>query len=282
MLAKGLRTADIYSAGTTKVGTKEMGAALGLKPRARIRSFASIGSEPSIMLTGPAYAAEKALKKAGMSVHDIDLFEVNEAFAAVPMRFAEVLGIDPARINVNGGAIAMGHPLGATGAIILGRSGCRSAYQTGRGSIMVRSRHTFEQRGERRSIVLTEIPYQQGKNALVEKIAEAAKEKRIEGISDIRDESNREGVRIVIEIKRDAAANVILSTLFKLTPLQTSYGINNVALSKGRPKILNLRDLISKAIQQKNRGAMLVNQFEHQGKKALQAVQQAICRNCNL
>jgi len=94
--------------------------AAGLRPRARIRAFAEIGSEPTIMLTGPAYAAEKALKKAGMSVHDIDLFEVNEAFAAVPMRFAEVLGIDPARINVNGGAIAMGHPLGATGAIILG------------------------------------------------------------------------------------------------------------------------------------------------------------------
>jgi len=102
------------------IGSKAAGAAAGLRPRARIRAFAEIGSEPTIMLTGPAYAAEKALKKAGMSVHDIDLFEVNEAFAAVPMRFAEVLGIDPARINVNGGAIAMGHPLGATGAIILG------------------------------------------------------------------------------------------------------------------------------------------------------------------
>ena len=102
------------------IGSKAAGVAAGLRPRARIRAFAEIGSEPTIMLTGPAYAAEKALKKAGMSVHDIDLFEVNEAFAAVPMRFAEVLGIDPARINVNGGAIAMGHPLGATGAIILG------------------------------------------------------------------------------------------------------------------------------------------------------------------
>ncbi|GAA3267066.1 hypothetical protein GCM10020258_36860 [Sphingomonas yabuuchiae] len=92
-----------------------------------------------------------------------------------------------------------------TGALILGRSGARSAYQTGRGSIIVRSRHEIEEmRGDRRAIVLTEIPYQQGKNALVEKIAEAAKEKRIEGISDIRDESNREGVRIVIDLKRDA------------------------------------------------------------------------------
>jgi acetyl-CoA C-acetyltransferase len=101
-------------------GTKEMGAALGLKPRARIRSFASVGSEPSIMLTGPSYAAEKALKRAGMKVADIDLFELNEAFAAVVLRFMQVLDVAHDRMNVNGGAIAMGHPLGATGAMILG------------------------------------------------------------------------------------------------------------------------------------------------------------------
>ena len=101
-------------------GTREMGAALGLKPRARIRSFASIGSEPSIMLTGPSYAAEKALKRAGMKVTDIDLFELNEAFAAVVLRFMQVLDVSHDRMNVNGGAIAMGHPLGATGAMILG------------------------------------------------------------------------------------------------------------------------------------------------------------------
>ena len=101
-------------------GTKEMGAALGLKPRARIRSFASIGSEPSIMLTGPSYAAEKALRRAGMKVGDIDLFELNEAFAAVVLRFMQVLEVSHDRMNVNGGAIAMGHPLGATGAMILG------------------------------------------------------------------------------------------------------------------------------------------------------------------
>src|SRR3546814_12828965 len=92
-----------------------------------------------------------------------------------------------------------------TGALILGRSGARSAYQTGRGSIIVRSRHVIEEnRGDRRSIVLTEIPFQQGKNALVEKIADAAKDKRIEGVSDIRDESNRLGVRLGIDLKRDA------------------------------------------------------------------------------
>ena len=101
-------------------GTKEMGERLGLKPRARIRSFASIGSEPAIMLTGPSYAAEKALKRAGMSVADIDLFELNEAFAAVVLRFMQVLRVGHEKLNVNGGAIALGHPLGATGAMILG------------------------------------------------------------------------------------------------------------------------------------------------------------------
>ena len=101
-------------------GTKEMGERLGLKPRARIRSFASVGSEPAIMLTGPSYATEKALKRAGMNVGDIDLFELNEAFAAVVLRFMQVLNVSHDKMNVNGGAIAMGHPLGATGAMILG------------------------------------------------------------------------------------------------------------------------------------------------------------------
>ena len=101
-------------------GTREVGAAQGLKARARVRAFASIGSEPSIMLTGPSYAAEKALKRAGMNPGDIDLFEVNEAFAAVVLRFMQALGVPHDKVNVNGGAIAMGHPLGATGAMILG------------------------------------------------------------------------------------------------------------------------------------------------------------------
>ena len=102
------------------VGSKEFGERAGLKPRARIRAFASIGSEPTIMLTGPAPASEKALKRAGMSVNDIDLYELNEAFAAVVLRYMQKLGIPHDKINVNGGAIAMGHPLGATGAMILG------------------------------------------------------------------------------------------------------------------------------------------------------------------
>ena len=102
------------------IGSKEAGGRADLKPRARIRAYASTGSEPTIMLTGPSYAAEKALKRAGMTKDDIDLWELNEAFAAVVLRFMEVLDIDHSDINVNGGAIAMGHPLGATGAMILG------------------------------------------------------------------------------------------------------------------------------------------------------------------
>src|SRR5690606_29294727 len=98
------------------IGTKEMGEKYGLKPRARIKGMASIGSEPTIMLTGPSFATEKVLKKLGMAVSDIDLYELNEAFAAVVLRYMQALDIPYDKINVNGGAIALGHPLGATGA----------------------------------------------------------------------------------------------------------------------------------------------------------------------
>jgi acetyl-CoA C-acetyltransferase len=110
----------VDGASAVLIGSAEAGKQLGLKPRARIRSFASIGSEPTIMLTGPSYAAEKALKLAGMKAGDIDLYELNEAFASVVLRFMEVMKVPHDKMNVNGGAIAMGHPLGATGAMILG------------------------------------------------------------------------------------------------------------------------------------------------------------------
>jgi acetyl-CoA C-acetyltransferase len=110
----------VDGAAAVLIGNSAMAQRLGVKPRARIRAFATVGSEPSIMLTGPSYAAEKALKRAGMKVSDIDLFELNEAFAAVVMRFMDVLAVPHEKMNVNGGAIAMGHPLGATGAMILG------------------------------------------------------------------------------------------------------------------------------------------------------------------
>jgi acetyl-CoA C-acetyltransferase len=110
----------VDGAGIVLVGSKEFGERAGLKPRARIRAYANIGSEPTIMLTAPAACSDKALKNAGMSRKDIDLWELNEAFASVVMRFQNVMDIPDDQINVNGGAIAMGHPLGATGAMILG------------------------------------------------------------------------------------------------------------------------------------------------------------------
>jgi DNA gyrase subunit A len=132
-----------------------------------------------------------------------------------------------------------------TGAMILGTAGAKSAYATGRGSIIMRSRYVIEEgRGDRRSIVLTEIPFQTGKNGLVEKIAEAAKDKRIEGVADMRDESNREGVRIVIDLKRDATPDVVLNQLWRHTPAQSSFPANMLAIRGGRPELLNLKDMI--------------------------------------
>ncbi|MFN5364055.1 MAG: DNA gyrase subunit A [Bacteroidota bacterium] len=137
-----------------------------------------------------------------------------------------------------------------TGGIIFGLSGVREGLRTGRGRCVVRAKTEIETdtRGHE-AIIVTEIPYQVNKAMLIAKIAELVNEKKILGISDVRDESNREGVRVVIEVKRDAAANVILSQLYKLTPLQTSYGINNIALVNGRPKTLNLKDLIEEFIR---------------------------------
>jgi len=110
----------VDGAAAVLIGNAEFGRAHGLKPRAKIRATAKIGTDPTIMLTGPVPVTEKILKDSGMSISDIDLFEVNEAFSAVVLRFLQAFDADPARVNVNGGAIAMGHPLGATGAIIIG------------------------------------------------------------------------------------------------------------------------------------------------------------------
>ncbi|MBM3576663.1 MAG: acetyl-CoA C-acetyltransferase [Alphaproteobacteria bacterium] len=110
----------VDGAAAVLVGSKEAGEKHGLKPRVKIRAYANIGSEPALMLTGPVDVTKKVLHRAGMTVNDIDLFEVNEAFAAVVLRYLEAFDIDPAKVNVNGGAIAMGHPLGATGAMLMG------------------------------------------------------------------------------------------------------------------------------------------------------------------
>ncbi|WAC24892.1 DNA gyrase subunit A [Blastomonas sp. SL216] len=132
-----------------------------------------------------------------------------------------------------------------TAPLILGQAGVRNAYSVGRGSIMMRARHKIEEgRGDRRSIVLTSIPFQVGKNSLVEKLAEAAKEKRIEGVSDIRDESNREGVRVVIDLKRDATPDVVLNQIWRHSPAQSSFPANMLAIRGGRPEVLPLKEII--------------------------------------
>ena len=137
-----------------------------------------------------------------------------------------------------------------TAPLILGQSGAKSAYREGRGSIVMRARHEIEEgRGDRRSIVLTSIPYQVGKSGLVEKIAEAAKDKRIEGVSDIRDESSRKGVRVVIELKRDATPEVVLNQLWRHTPAQSNFPANMLAIRGGRPEVLNLRDIIESFVK---------------------------------
>ncbi|WP_081691377.1 DNA gyrase subunit A [Cucumibacter marinus] len=132
-----------------------------------------------------------------------------------------------------------------TAGIILGRSGIRSAYETGRGSILMRGRATVEEiRKDREAIIITEIPYQVNKATMIEKIAELVRDKRIEGIGDIRDESDRHGMRVVIEIKRDGAPDVILNQLYRFSPLQTSFGVNTVVLNGAKPEQMTLKAIL--------------------------------------
>ncbi|MBC7907330.1 MAG: DNA topoisomerase (ATP-hydrolyzing) subunit A, partial [Rhodospirillaceae bacterium] len=132
-----------------------------------------------------------------------------------------------------------------TGGTILGRAGIRAAHLTGRGSIIMRGRcHVEEIRKDREAIIVTEVPYQVNKARMIEQIAELVRDKKIEGISDLRDESDRDGVRVVIEIKRDAIADVVLAQLYKFTPLQTSFGVNSLALNGGKPEMMTLREII--------------------------------------
>lgn len=133
-----------------------------------------------------------------------------------------------------------------TGGLILGRSGIRQAYLTGRGSITMRGRVSIETiRKDREAIIVTEIPYQVNKAAMVEKIADLVREKRVEGIADLRDESDREGMRVVVELKRDVVADVVLNQLYRFSPLQTTFGANMVALNGGKPELMNLKDMLA-------------------------------------
>ena len=133
-----------------------------------------------------------------------------------------------------------------TGGLIMGRAGIQQAYHTGRGSVVIRGRTAIEEiRKDRFAIIVSEIPYQVNKARMIERMADMVRDKRIEGISDLRDESDRDGVRVVIELKRDAVAEVVLNQLFRYTPLQTSFGVNMLALNGGRPEMMNLADILA-------------------------------------
>ncbi len=132
-----------------------------------------------------------------------------------------------------------------TGGLILGRTGCYNAMMTGRGSVMMRAKTDFEVLSNgKTAIIVHEVPYQVNKAKLVERIAELVREKKVEGISDLRDESDKSGVRVVIEVKKDAVPDVVLNQLFTYTQLQTSFGVNNLALNRGRPQLMNLKEII--------------------------------------
>src|SRR5258708_36262756 len=150
-----------------------------------------------------------------------------------------------------------------TGGIIYGYEGVKDAYTTGRGRIVVRAKATIETgRGDRQAIVVTEIPYQVNKSSLIEKIADLVREKKIDDISDIRDESDRDGLRVVIELKRDANAPVVLNNLYKHTQMQTTYGVIMLALVNGRPQILTLRQMIDHFIKHRNEVVVRRTKFE--------------------
>ncbi|MFN7612104.1 MAG: DNA gyrase subunit A, partial [Alphaproteobacteria bacterium] len=137
-----------------------------------------------------------------------------------------------------------------TGGIILGRTGAYSAMTTGRGSVVMRGRAEVEvAKNGRESIIITEIPYQVNKARMIERMAELVKEKKIEGISDLRDESDKSGVRVVVEVKKDAVADVVLNQLYSFTPLQTSFGVNMLALNGGRPELLNIQRVLKAFIE---------------------------------
>ncbi|MCB2200431.1 DNA gyrase subunit A [bacterium] len=150
-----------------------------------------------------------------------------------------------------------------TGGIIYGISGVHEGYRTGRGRVVIRARaHVEEGKGDMQSIVVTELPYQVNKTSMILRIAELVNDKKIEGIRDIRDESDRDGTRVVIELKRDAIADIILNQLYKHTQMQSSFGINMIALDKGVPKLMNLRDILQKFLEHREDVVLRRTQFE--------------------
>lgn len=196
---------------------------------------------------------------------------VGMATRMMPHNMREVIGgtiamIDNPEITLDELMQHIKAPDFPTGGIIYGTSGIREAYETGRGRVVVRGRADIQNHNGRERIIIKEVPYQINPAILVQKIEELAVEKKIEGIAEVRNESNKEGIRLVIEVKRDGAANVILNQLYKMTPLQSSYGINNVVLVNGRPMVLNLTRLLEEFI--KFRLEVIVRRTQFELKKA--------------
>jgi DNA gyrase subunit A len=149
-----------------------------------------------------------------------------------------------------------------TGGVIYGYEGVREAFKTGRGRIVMRAKVGFEEVDGRECIIVTEIPYQVNKAEMIKRTADLVNDKKIEGIANIRDESDRNGMRIVYILKRDATPNVVLNTLYKFTSLQSSFSVNNIALVKGRPQMLNLKDMIHYFIEHRHDVVVRRTQFE--------------------
>ncbi len=175
--------------------------------------------------------------------------------------------IDNREIDVAGLMQYIKAPDFPTGGIIYGYEGVKQAFETGRGRVMMRAKALFEESSTgRESIIVTEIPYQVNKAEMIKRTAELINEGKIDGISDLRDESDRQGMRIVYELKRDAIPNVVLNTLYKFTALQTSFSVNNVALVKGRPEMLNLRDMVEHFVE--HRHEVVIRRTKYELKKA--------------
>jgi DNA gyrase subunit A len=149
-----------------------------------------------------------------------------------------------------------------TGGVIYGYEGVKDAYETGRGRIVIRGESTVEEEGQHENIIVTSIPYQVNKAEMIKKTAELVQEKKIEGITDIRDESDKNGIRIVYELRKDAITNVVLNKLYQQTPLQSSFSVNNIALVKGRPMMLNLKDIIVHYVEHRHEVIVRRTQFE--------------------
>jgi DNA gyrase subunit A len=175
---------------------------------------------------------------------------------------AIVAYIDNRDIDVAGLMQYVKAPDFPTGGIIYGYEGVREAFETGRGRIIIRAANSIEQNGDRDRIVVTEIPYMLNKAELIKKIADLVNEKKLEGISDIRDESDRDGMRIVFDLKRDAITNVVLNNLYKYTALQSSFSVNNIALVNGRPVMLNLKDLIVHFVEHRHEVVVRRTKYE--------------------